>query len=231
MTHYVLLWLEAPLQSWGVGSKFGRRTTMDFPTRSGVLGLVLSAMGATGEQKDFLRDFSRTDGQTVISYVPKDGVQEKLCDYQVIGNGYDENDPWSKLNIPVTSKRKSASTKSKLTYRYYLQDAAFAVVMAVPFQHLESVDAALLHPVFDIFLGRKCCAPTDFVYRGIYTNKEDALDTGADIARDKGRTERFRVVDGCVENADDTFFLADVPVQFGEDKRYMDRQVSLIYAG
>ncbi len=36
----LLLWLEAPLQSWGADSRFGRRATLPFPTRSGVLGLV-----------------------------------------------------------------------------------------------------------------------------------------------------------------------------------------------
>ena len=50
---YILLWLEAPLQSWGFDSKFGRRDTLTFPTKSGVLGLVCSALGAGGEQCAF----------------------------------------------------------------------------------------------------------------------------------------------------------------------------------
>jgi len=48
---YLLLWFEAPLQSWGSDSKFGRRDTQTFPTKSGVLGLVCSALGAGGEQR------------------------------------------------------------------------------------------------------------------------------------------------------------------------------------
>ena len=36
----LLLWLEAPLQSWGAGSRYGRRDTLPFPTRSGILGLL-----------------------------------------------------------------------------------------------------------------------------------------------------------------------------------------------
>jgi len=39
-TRYLLLWLQAPLQSWGYDSKFGRRDTLNFPTKSGVLGLL-----------------------------------------------------------------------------------------------------------------------------------------------------------------------------------------------
>ena len=64
----LLLWLEAPLQSWGFDSKFGRRDTLAFPTKSGVLGLVCSALGRGGEQKAFLAKFA-TLGQTVVSFV------------------------------------------------------------------------------------------------------------------------------------------------------------------
>ncbi len=45
---YLLLWFEANLQSWGHDSKFGRLDTLNFPTKSGVLGLVCSALGAGG---------------------------------------------------------------------------------------------------------------------------------------------------------------------------------------
>ena len=48
---FLLLWLEAPLQSWGVDSKFGRRDSIHFPTKSGVTGLLLCALGASGEQR------------------------------------------------------------------------------------------------------------------------------------------------------------------------------------
>ena len=47
---YLLLWLEAPLQAWGHDSKFGRRDSLDFPTKSGVLGLLCCARGARGLQ-------------------------------------------------------------------------------------------------------------------------------------------------------------------------------------
>lgn len=42
----LLLWLEAPLQSWGGDSRFGRRDTLPFPSRSGVLGARLLRYGA-----------------------------------------------------------------------------------------------------------------------------------------------------------------------------------------
>ena len=41
---YLLLWLEAPLQAGGHDAKVGRRDSLDFPTKSGVLGLLCCAL-------------------------------------------------------------------------------------------------------------------------------------------------------------------------------------------
>lgn len=48
---------------------------------------------------------------------------------------------------------------------------------------------------------------------------------------EKQRIEDFRVLHGAIDegDADEVFTINDVPVQFGQDKRYRDRQVSLIY--
>ncbi|MDA8138306.1 MAG: type I-E CRISPR-associated protein Cas5/CasD [Desulfobacteraceae bacterium] len=128
-TQYLLLWLEAPLQSWGSDSKFGRRDTLPFPTRSGVLGLVLCAMGASGEQHEFLARMAPLR-QTVISYAharKKDnGQPEKrasdvlLRDFHMVGSGYDDNHPWQTLHIPKTVEgKKAVGGGTKMTYRYY----------------------------------------------------------------------------------------------------------------
>ena len=120
---------------------------------------------------------------------------------------------------------------TKRTYRYYLQDAAFAVALEVPGDKAESIAEALQNPAWDIYLGRKSCVPTDFVYRGIFDQETAALEQAETIAVEKQRIEDFRVVQGALGEgeADEVFTINDVPVQFGEDKRYRDRQVSLIY--
>ena len=128
-TQYLLLWLEAPLQSWGSDSKFGRRDTLPFPTRSGVLGLVLCAMGASGEQHEFLARMAPLR-QTVISYAHArkndNGQPEKrasdvlLRDFHMVGSGYDDNHPWQTLHIPKTVEgKKAVGGGTKMTYRYY----------------------------------------------------------------------------------------------------------------
>lgn len=238
---YLLLWFEAPLQSWGSDSKFGRRDTQAFPTKSGVLGLVCSALGVGGEQRTLLAEFSAL-GQTVISFVRskvkgelivRQEREPLLRDFHMVGSGYDDQDPWQSLLIPKTSEgKKAVGGGSKMTYRYYLQDATFAVAFEVPADKVEIIAQSLQYPVWDIYLGRKNCVPTDFIYRGVFDNEASAIEQAVLIASQKNRVEDFRVSQGVMDDgeADEVFTLNDVPVQFGEDKRYRDRQVSLIYA-
>ncbi|MFZ6847320.1 type I-E CRISPR-associated protein Cas5/CasD [Undibacterium sp. RuRC25W] len=238
---FLLLWLEAPLQAWGADSKFGRRETQSFPTKSGILGLLCSALGAGGEQCALLEEFSNLD-QTVISFVRtteirgervKQAREPVLRDFHMVGNGYDKQDPWASMLIPKTSERKPAvGGGAKLTYRNYLQDAAFAVVIEVPFERSEQIIQGLQSPTWAVYLGRKNCVPTDFIYRACFIEQAQALEHAKVIAREKNRIEDFRVLHGALSDseADEIFTLNDVPVQFGDDKRYRDRQVSLIYA-
>ena len=239
---YLLLWLEAPLQSWGFDSKFGRRDTLAFPTKSGLLGLVCAALGAGGEQKALLAEFAAL-GQTVVSFtrckqavggVTKQDREPLLRDFHMVGSGYDDQDPWASLLIPKTSEgKKAVGGGTKMTYRYYLQDAAFAVVLEVPVDKTETIAQALQNPAWDIYLGRKNCVPTDFIYRGTFGSEATALEKAHSIAWQKNRIEDFRVLHGASGegNADEVFTINDVPLQFGEDKRYGDRQVSVINAG
>lgn len=141
---YVLLWLEAPLQSWGYESRFNRRETLGFPTRSGVLGLILCAMGAGGPQTEWLGKMSKY-GQTVLAFSKKESSRKfrdnlKLVDFQMVGSAYDDSDPWQTLLIPKTIEgKKAVSGGTKLTYRYYLQDAKFAVIVCVPEELKETI--------------------------------------------------------------------------------------------
>lgn len=239
---YLLLWLEAPLQSWGHDSKFGRRDTLNFPTKSGVLGLLCCALGSGGEQKELLAKFVLLE-QTVISFVrtttKKDGKTIKhepeplLRDFHMIGAGYNLNDPWEKFLEPYKSDGKARNSDgggTKMTYRYYLQDAHFAVIMEVPEDMTETLANALQNPVWDLYLGRKNCVPTDFIYRGIFSSQEEAVAQIQCIIQEKKLTENFRVLNGdhSATYQGEVFTLNDVPIQFGENKQYRDRFVTVI---
>jgi CRISPR system Cascade subunit CasD len=232
---YLLLWLEAPLQSWGHDSKFGRRDTLNFPTKSGVLGLVCSALGAGGEQRELLAEFASLK-QTVLSFVrcyDKNGEKIKvdreplLQDFHMVGSGYDDKDPWATLLIPKTSDgKKAVGGGAKMTYRYYLQDACFAVVLQVPEAMAAAIAEALQNPTWDVYLGRKNCAPTDFIFRGMSVDEETASTQALAIAKEKELLLDFKVLDGEYEG--EVLTLMDVPLQFGERKLYRDRRVTVV---
>jgi CRISPR system Cascade subunit CasD len=231
---YLLLWLEAPLQSWGHDSKFGRRDTLGFPTKSGILGLVCCALGAGGAQRELLAALAPLD-LTVIAYALKQGggpakrLREPLLrDFQMVGSGYDDQDPWQTLHIPKTSEgKKAVGGGTKMTYRYYLQDACFAALLQVPAGLSKRIADALQNPVWDLYLGRKNCAPADFIFRGCFDSGEQALLQAQAIAQEKNLLEDFRVLQGACAG-DETLTLNDVPVQFGERKLYRDRQVTVL---
>lgn len=231
---YVLLWCEAPLQSWGTDSKFGRRDTLKFPSKSGVLGLICSALGAGGKQTELLAQFSNLDMQ-VISYRKTNNKGEKqdkeplLRDFQMVGSGYDDGDPWQNLLIPKTAEgKKAVGGGSKMTYRYYLQDAVFAVALQVPTDLSVEIVASLQNPYWDVYLGRKTCIPTELVYQGIFDSADSAFEHIGKVAEVKQLVADFKVVQGESEG-DENYILNDVPIQFGEHKQYRDRQVTLLY--
>lgn len=228
---YLLLWLEAPLQSWGYDSRFGRRDSLDFPTKSGVLGLLCCARGAGGEECDWLATWADLDMQ-VVGYVPQNKLGQPLArqpllrDFHMVGSGYDDQDPWQTLLIPKTSEgKKAVGGGTKMTYRYYLQDMAFAVVLQVPDGQAEAITEALQNPVWDLYLGRKNCVPAEFIYQGCFHNKEQALEAGATLAAEKKRAFALRVLQG--EHEGEVLTLNDVPLQFGPYKKYRDRQVTV----
>lgn len=232
---WLLLWLEGPLQSWGHDSKFGRRDTLAFPTKSGVLGLVCAALGAGGEQRQLLTEFAALS-QTVIAYARQDKRGETLSklarepllrDFHMVGSGYDDTDPWATLLIPKKSDGgKAVGSGTKMTYRFYLQDACFAVLLQVPSSRASTIAGALQRPAWDLYLGRKHCAPTEFIYQGSFAGVDAAALAAASLAESKQLVEDFRVLDG--EHEGEVLTLMDVPTQFGEHKRYRDRRVTVL---
>ncbi len=228
---WLLLWLEAPLQSWGHDSRFGRRDSLDFPTKSGVLGLICCARGAGGEEREWLEAWGQQDMQ-VLAYVPTDRKGQAvprlpmLMDFHMVGSGYDDKDPWQNLLIPKTTEgKKAVGGGTKMTYRYYLQDMAYSVLLQAPAEEVEAIREALINPAWDLYLGRKNCIPTEFIYQGCFDSSEEAAEAGAALAAEKRRAFALRVLQG--EYAGEVLTLNDVPLQFGPHKKYRDRQVTV----
>jgi len=236
---YLSLWFESPLQSWGVDSKFGLRTTFTFPTKSGIAGIVLAAMGKGGEERAFLENFSNWI-ETAFSYVRKDdgNYAENTAlntDFHMIGSGYDSKDDWQNMMIPKKRDGNAPGSTGgvKLTYRQYLQDALFGVVLEIPSSHydIETITVALQNPVWPLYLGRKCCIPSYPIFQGLFDSYEEAEGKIFNIAEERALVLKETMKDGADPYNGDVICLNDVPINFGNEKTYRDRFVTVIKNG
>lgn len=230
------LWFESPLQSWGVDSKFGLRTTFSFPTKSGIAGVILAAMGKGGEERKFLESFSHWK-ETAYSFVSETDVS-LATDFHMIGSGYDSKDDWQKMMIPkkrdggTPSSADGSAGGAKLTYRQYLQDAFFGVVMEVPSSYYDigEIAEALQTPVWPLYLGRRCCVPSYPIYQGEFDSSEAAEEKILGIAKDKGLVLKETMLEGAEPEKGEVACLDDVPVTFGREKSYKSRRVTVVKA-
>ncbi|MFG3370566.1 type I-E CRISPR-associated protein Cas5/CasD [Streptomyces sp. NPDC048156] len=145
----LLLRLSGPLQSWGERSHFNERDTARFPTRSGVIGLLASALGRRrGEPIDDLTRLSltvRTDRPGVL-----------LRDLHTVGGGL----PAKATVTTAEGKKRGGDTGTLLTHRTYLADAVFTLALTTPDNaDLITYAAALNSPQWPPYLGRRSCPP------------------------------------------------------------------------
>ncbi|NMC80827.1 MAG: type I-E CRISPR-associated protein Cas5/CasD, partial [Chloroflexi bacterium] len=136
----LLIRLVAPMQSWGVESRFTVRDSGLEPSKSGVIGLICAAMGrprqAALEDLAALRMGVRVDREGTLRN-----------DFQIAQR--------------VLSSAGKGVKSSVTSTRYYLSDAAFLVGLeSASLPQLERIQQALKHPVWAIFLGRKAFVPS-----------------------------------------------------------------------
>jgi CRISPR system Cascade subunit CasD len=136
----LLLRLAAPLQSWGIASKFDTRDTAREPTKSGVIGLLAAALGR-----------SRT---------------ENLDDLKGLCFGVRIDQPGVLLRDYHTARQKNDKA-SFVTTRYYLADAVFLIGLEGEEDLLQKLAAALQNPVFPLYLGRRSCPPVGRLVLGL----------------------------------------------------------------
>jgi len=157
----LLLRLQGPMQSWGTSSRFTERDTGLEPSKSGVIGLLCAALGKPRAElpEHAGRWPTLADLCHLRMGVRVDSPGQVGVDFQTAGGG--------RLGCRSYGVAKADGSKpeSVMSWRYYLQDAAFLV-------GLESSDTALLQrlhmalrePVWPLYLGRKSYVPGRPVY-------------------------------------------------------------------
>ena len=145
----LLLRLAAPLQAWGSDSKFETRKTDREPTKSGVVGLLAAALGL---RRDDTEGLARLNGLRFAVRADQEG--SLLVDFHTA----------NRLSERQQKENREKGKKPEapyVTYRHYLQDAVFLVGLESGDEALlRELEAALRHPVYPLYLGRRSCPPT-----------------------------------------------------------------------
>lgn len=197
----LLLRLAAPLQAWGTDSKYDIRATGREPSKSGVIGLLAAALGVRRDEPEKLLPLC-----ALRFGIRADREGQLLCD--------------------LHTARKDEKT-SYLTHRYYLSDAVFLVGLESDDDALlSSLDEALRHPVFPLFLGRRSCPPTLPLTLGVRPlSLADALKNEPRLC--EGGQNSLRIMTDAEPSAGSRAVRRDVPVSFdSRNRRFRDRAVT-----
>lgn len=159
--------LDGPLQSWGYMSRFDRRTSLSYPTRSGLIGMLCAAMGIDRADVEGLEQFN---SMKITVFIFAQGG--RLTDYHTVGGGWDKK-THSQNIVPRTNGKPSDD--AVITYREYLEDSKFGVILQDNLKQIEKIAEALKEPKWGIWFGRKSCIPASPVYQGIFDDMESAL--------------------------------------------------------
>lgn len=225
----LLLRLVGPMQSWGSSSRFTERDTGLEPSKSGVVGLLCAALGKPREERPedtgrwpLLADLARLRMGVRIDAPGKVGV-----DFQTAGGGQLGSRPYG------VAKADGSKPEAVMSWRYYLQDAAFLVGLESDDEALlERLHVALREPVWPLYLGRKSYVPAlpVFLPDGLQEGTLESV-----LARyprlEGGGDERVRVVIDQEEASGEV--RMDVPLDFARrlfGVRYV-RSYSITLAG
>jgi len=195
----LLLKLAAPLQSWGVASKFDTRDTAREPTKSGVIGLLAAALGR-----------SRT---------------EELDDLKALRFGVRIDQQGTFLRDFHTA-RLNEKDPPFVTSRYYLADAVFLVGLEGEEYFLQKLAEALENPVFPLYLGRRSCPPVGQIVLGLREQDlQQALEEedwqASEWYKKKKNLEQVKLTIACdaQPNEPGAFLRRDQPVSFDQRHR------------
>ncbi|MBM3838524.1 MAG: type I-E CRISPR-associated protein Cas5/CasD [Verrucomicrobia bacterium] len=230
------LLLDGPMQSWGFASRFTRRTTALFPTKSGVVGLLAAAMGVDKfrtEESENIAPLASMHCLVVVMPRQRRGRPLpilRLEDFHTIGGGYDAGDDWQ--SMPRSADNKTLKNPV-ISYRHYLLDACFGVLLQGDSALVEQVAAALRNPKWGLWLGRKCCLPASPILVATAPDQETAwraLLHRAGYPETAAITQFDQIEDASADEADDEV-LNDTPVAFGAPigQRHAPRRIRKLY--
>ena len=195
------------MMSWGVSSRFQRRTTELHPSRSAISGMICAAMGLDKGSAEESRLLQRMEAVRFSFYaIPRvDPLRESELPIRRVEDFH-----------TVLGTRSADNPRPKkdavLSHRQYLADARFAAVLAGEEPLLAQIAAALGDPVWGIWLGRKSCIPAQPL--APYAVRNTLAEALADAGLDAESVIRLNSVRDAATFPDGTDTVMDIPVNF-----------------
>ena len=159
----IILRFTGPMQSWGINSRWNFRDTSSEPTKSGIIGLLACALGYKTLDLKIEKELDKN--LKVGLRIDRPGIV--TTDFHTV----------SGLHTIATGKSK---VHTELSYRSYIEDASFLIVVTGPLTLLKKIEHALKKPKWPIYLGRKSCIPTQPILEILtqeYSSLKEALKT------------------------------------------------------
>ncbi len=156
MRDFLILKLHGPMQAWGEHTFEGSRPSANFPTRSGILGLLGACLGINRNDKGRLENLATSIGLAVRvdtrQLLRSDGTLKgfqvvKMIDYHTVKGARED----------YVGLKKHDTIQ---TWREYLYDAEFTVALwnhTNAALHIAQIESAVKQPLFTPYLGRRSC--------------------------------------------------------------------------
>lgn len=166
MTDFLILYLNAPLLSFGGVAVDNINPTMEFPAKSLLTGLVANALGYDHQ------DSAKTESlQKRIEYgamAIKKGIQ--LQDFQTVDLSQDFLIDTGWTTRGVRKGRFGGNGEgTHIRHREYLAEGDYLIALTLhtgsESPTIQEVEEKLLRPERPLFIGRKCCLPADRIFQ------------------------------------------------------------------
>lgn len=165
MEYAIKLRLSGMMQGYSESRYIYKRKTMSMPGKSAILGMIAAAEGILRSEKDALSELEQS--LTIEIEKPKSTLQ-RLTDFQTVRPVQN-----SKIaRASGTNKKYLFNTANgigkdvlPLMEKEYVLDGTFNVTIRGKENDVLKAAEALRHPIFPLYLGRKCCPPSEAIFQ------------------------------------------------------------------
>lgn len=168
MMDLLLLRLDAPLVSFGAPIVDNYGFVQPWPACSMLTGLLANALG--WEHGDFDK-LNRLQARLYYA-VRCDRPGQEIIDYQTVDLGLPHmlDTGWTTRGIPEKRVGGKAIKGTHIRYRHYFADSIHTVALTLQPDSeeptLDDLEQYLHNPVRPLFIGRKCCLPSQNILLG-----------------------------------------------------------------